>query len=63
MTEVRRINLRLLEHRYVERMDEVFHFTVTHGRVTKGMPNWNGVFSDGQFAEILAWLHTVQTPE
>ncbi|MGD0105053.1 MAG: transporter substrate-binding domain-containing protein [Rhodopila sp.] len=58
----RRINLRLLHHRYGDRMDEVFLFTVTHGRPDKGMPNWSGVLSEQVFADILAYLQTVQTP-
>jgi mono/diheme cytochrome c family protein len=57
---VRKINLRLLHHRYGGAMDQVFHFTVTHGREAKGMPNWSGVFSDDDFAKILAFLHSVQ---
>jgi len=59
----RRINLRLLQHRYAEKMDEVFHYTVTHGRPDKGMPNWSGVFTEDDFANILAYLHTVQTSD
>jgi ABC-type amino acid transport substrate-binding protein/mono/diheme cytochrome c family protein len=57
---VRKINLRLLHHRYGGAMDQVFHFTVTHGREAKGMPNWSGVFTDDDFAKILAFLHSVQ---
>lgn len=57
---VRKINLRLLHHRYGGAMDQVFHFTVTHGRESKGMPNWSGVFTDDDFAKILAFLHSVQ---
>ena len=56
----RRINLRLLRHRYGETMDQVFFATVTHGRPDKGMPNWSGVFTDDQFKAILAFLHSVQ---
>jgi mono/diheme cytochrome c family protein len=37
-------------------------FTVTHGRVRKGMPNWSGVFSDEEFRKILAFLTSVQDP-
>ncbi|WP_244629028.1 c-type cytochrome [Methylocella tundrae] len=58
----RKINLRLLSQRYGDKMDEVFHFTVTHGRPDKGMPNWTGVFSEDDFSKILAWLHSVQQP-
>ncbi len=36
--------------------------TVTHGRISKGMPNWSGILSDGQFHAILAYLHSVQEP-
>jgi polar amino acid transport system substrate-binding protein len=61
VTVERRINLRLLQHRYHDKMDETFKNVVTHGRVEKGMPNWSGVFTDEQFAQILAFLHTVQT--
>jgi polar amino acid transport system substrate-binding protein len=59
----KRINLRLLHHRYGDQMDEVFHYTVTHGRPDKGMPNWTGVFSEDDFSKILAFLHSVQTPD
>jgi ABC-type amino acid transport substrate-binding protein/cytochrome c5 len=47
-------------HGYGGAMDQVFHFTVTHGREAKGMPNWSGVFSEEDFAKILAFLHSVQ---
>ncbi len=57
---VTRINLRLLHHRYGDDMDKTFFTTVTHGRVTKGMPNWSGILSDKEFHEILAYLHSVQ---
>jgi len=56
----RRRNLRLLRHRYGEDMDQTFLTTVTHGRVSKGMPNWSGILSDEQFHAILAYLHSVQ---
>jgi mono/diheme cytochrome c family protein len=59
---VRKIDLRLLQHRYGGAMDQVFHYTVTHGRESKGMPNWSGVFSEDDFSKILAFLHSVQTP-
>ncbi len=57
---VKRINLRLLNHRYGDKMDEVFSYTVTHGRPTKGMPNWTGAFTDEQFNQILGYLHSIQ---
>jgi polar amino acid transport system substrate-binding protein len=58
----RRRNLRLLRHRYGEDMDPTFMTTVTHGRVSKGMPNWSGILSDDQFHAILAYLQSVQEP-
>jgi mono/diheme cytochrome c family protein len=58
---VKKIDLRLLHHRYGGAMDQVFHYTVTHGRESKGMPNWSGVFTEEDFTKILAFLHTVQT--
>jgi len=60
---VHKIDLRLLHHRYGGAMDQVFHYTVTHGRETKGMPNWSGVFTEDDFSKILAFLHSVQTPD
>ncbi len=58
----RRINLRLLRHRYGDDMDQTFMTTVTHGRPAKGMPNWSGILTDQQFGSILAFLHSVQEP-
>lgn len=59
---VKKINLRLLQHRYGGAMDQVFHYTVTHGRESKGMPNWSGVFTEDDFSKMLAFLHSVQEP-
>lgn len=56
----RRINLRLLKQRYGDRMAEVFFTTVTAGRPTKGMPAWKSVFTAQDFANIFAYLKTVQ---
>ncbi|HEY6433055.1 MAG TPA: c-type cytochrome [Acetobacteraceae bacterium] len=53
-------NLRHLALRYGGRMNQVFFDTVTHGRPTKGMPNWSGILTQAQFREILAYLHSVQ---
>ena len=58
---VKKIDLRLLHHRYGGAMDQVYHYTVTHGRESKGMPNWSGVFTEDDFSKILAFLHSVQT--
>ena len=60
---VSRINLRLLQRRYGEKMDDVFIYTVTHGRPSKGMPNWSGILTDDDFVKIRAFLHTVQQSE
>lgn len=57
----RRINLRLLQHRYGDKMDEVFTYTVHHGRTDKGMPNWTGAISDEDLDKIKAFLHSVQS--
>ena len=57
---VKKIDLRLLHHRYGGAMDQVYHYTVTHGRESKGMPNWSGVFTEEDFSKILAFLHSVQ---
>jgi polar amino acid transport system substrate-binding protein len=57
----RKIDLRLLQHRYKDRMEEIFFKTVTNGRPTKGMPAWKDVFSEEQFVAIFAFLKTVQT--
>jgi polar amino acid transport system substrate-binding protein len=59
----RKIDLRLLHHRYGEGMEEMFHKTVRAGRVAKGMPSWKDVFTDEQFTAIYAYLSTIQTKE
>jgi polar amino acid transport system substrate-binding protein len=58
----RKINLRLLRHRYGEDMNDVFQTTVTKGRPAKGMPTWEGVFTEQDFGKIYAFLVTVQDP-
>jgi ABC-type amino acid transport substrate-binding protein/cytochrome c5 len=58
---VRKIDLRLLHHRYGDNTATVFHDTVTHGRPAKGMPNWSAVFSEDDFKKIYAYLSTIQT--
>ncbi len=57
-----RRNLRLLRQRYGDTMPNTFIQTVTHGRVSKGMPNWNGIISMDEFHKILAFLASVQEP-
>ncbi len=56
----RKIDLRLLHHRYKESMEEMFFKTVTNGRPSKGMPAWKDVFTQDQFVSIFAFLKTVQ---
>ena len=57
-----RRNLRLLRQRYGEELPQTFIFTVTHGRVSKGMPNWSGIITSDEFEKILAFLTSVQEP-
>ncbi len=56
----RKINLRRLEHKYGDDLDDVFFTTVTEGRPAKGMPSWKAVFSHQDFVNILAYLKTLQ---
>jgi ABC-type amino acid transport substrate-binding protein len=58
----RKINLRLLQRKYGDQMEDVFLTTVTNGRPTKGMPTWKDVFKHQDFLDILAYLKTVQEP-
>jgi polar amino acid transport system substrate-binding protein len=60
VTGVEQRNLRHLAVRYGSKMDQVFLYTVTHGRPTKGMPNWSGILTQAQFRNILAYLHSIQ---
>jgi mono/diheme cytochrome c family protein len=53
-------DLRRLKRRYGENMAELFHFTVTHGRPDKGMPNWTGRLDDETLWTIFTFLQTVQ---
>lgn len=53
-------NLRHLALRYGNKMDHVFMYTVTHGRLSKGMPNWSGILTQVQFRDVLAYLHSIQ---
>jgi mono/diheme cytochrome c family protein len=56
----RKIDLRLLRHRYGDEMREKFWTTVHEGRPAKGMPAWKEVFTDDQFENIYSFLLTVQ---
>lgn len=57
----RKIDLRLLRHRYGDEMREKYWTTVHEGRPTKGMPAWKEVFTDDQFDHIFSFLLTVQS--
>lgn len=57
-----RRNLRLLQQRYGNGMPQMFMTTVTHGRVSKGMPNWSGVLTTDELSKILAFLTSIQEP-
>jgi polar amino acid transport system substrate-binding protein len=56
----RKIDLRRLQHKYADQMEEVFLTTVTNGRPSKGMPTWKDVFKPQDFVNILAYLKTIQ---
>lgn len=56
----RKIDLRLLHHRYGDDMRTTFWTTVHEGRPAKGMPSWKEVFTDDQFESIYAFLQSVQ---
>jgi polar amino acid transport system substrate-binding protein len=57
----RRIDLRLLNHRYGDDVRTKFWTTVHEGRPAKGMPAWKEVFTDDQIESIYAFLLTVQS--
>jgi len=57
----RKIDLRLLRHRYGDGMEEMYFKTVANGRPAKGMPSWKDVFTQDQFVAVLAFLKTLQT--
>jgi polar amino acid transport system substrate-binding protein len=57
----RKIDLRLMHHRYGDGMEEMFLKTMANGRPSKGMPAWKDVYSQDQIAAIFAWLKSVQT--
>jgi len=60
VVEDRKINLRRLQVKYGEQMEDTFFTTVTNGRPTKGMPAWKDVFKHQDFINILSYLKTVQ---
>ena len=60
VVEDRKINLRRLQLKYGEQLEETYFTTVTNGRPTKGMPSWKDVFSHQDFVDILGYLRTIQ---
>ena len=58
----RKQDLRLLQHRYADKSDEVFATTVKDGRPDKGMPSWAGALTPADLSDISAFLKTVQAP-
>jgi ABC-type amino acid transport substrate-binding protein/cytochrome c553 len=60
VVEDRKINLRRLQLKYGEQLNDTFFTTVTEGRPSKGMPSWKEVFKHQDFVDILAYLKTVQ---
>jgi len=60
VVEDRKINLRRLQIKYAERMEETYFTTVLQGRPSKGMPAWKEVFQQQDFVNILAYLKTLQ---
>ena len=56
----RRINLRRLQEKYGDDMEQHFFTTVTNGRPAKGMPSWKDVFKHEDFVNIFSYLQTVQ---
>jgi polar amino acid transport system substrate-binding protein len=60
VVEDRKINLRRLQIKYADQMEETYFTTVTNGRPTKGMPAWKDVFKQQDLVDILAYLKTLQ---
>ena len=59
----KRIDLRRLFLRYGDDMHPVYWKTVHEGRPAKGMPVWQGVFTDEQLSNVYAYLSTIQSKE
>lgn len=56
----KKIDLRLLRHRYGDDVRATYLKTVHEGRPAKGMPSWKEVFTDDQLENVYAFLMTVQ---
>lgn len=53
-------DLRLLDHRYGDHVNDVFWTTVTQGRPAKGMPVWGPILSEDTIWKIKTFLESVQ---
>ncbi len=60
VVEDRKVNLRRLQLKYGEQVEETNFTTLTSGRPSKGMPAWKDVHSKQDFAGILGYLRTFQ---
>jgi ABC-type amino acid transport substrate-binding protein/mono/diheme cytochrome c family protein len=56
----KRIDLRRLNKRYGDKVDDVFSVTMQNGRPDKGMPIWKGVITDTEIGSIKAFVDSVQ---
>ncbi|RZT98186.1 c-type cytochrome [Rivibacter subsaxonicus] len=60
VVEDRKINLRRLQLKYGEQLEETYFTTVNGGRPSKGMPAWKEVFTHQDLSDILGYLRTIQ---
>jgi mono/diheme cytochrome c family protein len=58
-----RTDLRRLNMRYGQKVNDVFYTTVTQGRPTKGMPPWGQVLDEETIWKIKTFLESVQRAE
>jgi len=58
-----RTDLRRLDTRYKEKVNDIFYATVTEGRPTKGMPPWGHVLDEESIWKIKTFLESVQRTE
>jgi polar amino acid transport system substrate-binding protein len=58
-----RTDLRRLDMRYKEQVNDVFYTTVTRGRPTRGMPPWGEVLDEETIWKIKTFLESVQRRE
>ena len=58
----KRIDLRRMQKRYSDKVNDVFAITMQNGRPDKGMPIWKGVITDADIGLIKAFVDSVQQP-